>query len=301
MSAGLGHEGAQRLHGKGACVRARGRSCPNVAEAQVILASTDSSFKSGIMRTLKVRIDRIVHYYSAYDAVMRRHHKEARTRRKSTYAKIMTTVTLRATGGTIRGLVAFRRLERKGSGQVSSVATVSEAGGERAGIVWEHVTGDLDLYITQKGTASLSLREPPALRKVLEAKIRNYEQGEPSKKVRVTPAGRKLTVNIIDTKHTASEGYPACPPQPLVPPHARAPGPGPYKPGHAPPFPLAACPRTSVPSRLVNTPLLHRPACSCTSIPLPPAQSLAPGPHEYPRASARPARPFPLAFRSPQG
>ena len=46
-----------------------------------------------------------------------------------------------------------------------------------------------------------------SLRKVLEAEIRNYEQGEPSKKARVTPAGRKVasTVKIIDTKHTASE------------------------------------------------------------------------------------------------
>ena len=170
-----------------------------MVEAQVILASADSSLKAGILRTLKARIDRIVHYSSVYDAVMRRHRKEVRTRRKSTYAKIMTAVTLRATGGTIRGLVAFRRLERKGSGQVSSVSTVAEAG-EGAGIVWEHVSGDLDLYITQDGHGV-------SLRKVLEAEIRNYEQGEPSKKARVTPAGRKVAsvVNIVDTKHTASE------------------------------------------------------------------------------------------------
>ena len=91
---------------------------------QVILASADSSLKAGILRTLKARIDRIVHYTSVYDAVMRRHRKEVRARRKSTYAKIMAAVTLRATGGTIRGLAAFRRLERKGSGNVSGVATV---------------------------------------------------------------------------------------------------------------------------------------------------------------------------------
>ncbi len=72
----------------------------------MILASADSSLKPGIMHILKARIDRIVHYSSVYDAVMCRHRKEVRTRRKSTYVKIMTTVTLRATGGTIRGLVA---------------------------------------------------------------------------------------------------------------------------------------------------------------------------------------------------
>ncbi len=66
-----------------------------MAEVQVILASADSSLKAWIMRTLKARIDRIVHYSSVYDAVMRRHRKEVRTRRKSTYAKIMTAVTLR--------------------------------------------------------------------------------------------------------------------------------------------------------------------------------------------------------------
>ncbi len=45
-----------------------------------------------------------------------------------------------------------------------------------------------------------------SLRKVLEAGIRNYEQGEPSKKPRVTQAGRKVasTVNMIDTKHTVT-------------------------------------------------------------------------------------------------
>jgi hypothetical protein len=112
----------------------------------------------------------------------------------------MTAVTLQATGGTIRDLVAFRRLERKGSGQVSAVATVSEAG-ERDGIVWEHVLGDLGLYITQESQDGHAV----SLSKVLE--IRNYEQGEPSKKASVTPAGRKVasTVNIIDT-HGVRDG-----------------------------------------------------------------------------------------------
>jgi hypothetical protein len=76
-----------------------------------------------VLWTLKARIDRIVHYSLVYDAAMRRHRKEVRSRRKSTYAKIMAAVTLRATGGTIRGLAAFRRLERKSSGCVSGVAT----------------------------------------------------------------------------------------------------------------------------------------------------------------------------------
>ncbi len=104
------------------CVRARVcdtrvRSRANDAVgAQVILASADSSLKAGMLRTLKARIDRIVHYSSVYDADMRRHSREVRARRKSTYAKVMAAVTLQATGGTIRGLAAFRRLERKTSG-----------------------------------------------------------------------------------------------------------------------------------------------------------------------------------------
>ncbi len=76
-----------------------------------------------------------------------------RTRRKSTYAKIMAAVMLRATGGTIRGLAAFRRLERKSSGIVSGVASVAEAG-EGSEIVWEHVKGYLDIYITQPEAGS---------------------------------------------------------------------------------------------------------------------------------------------------
>ena len=93
-----------------ACVRARAQSRPHTVGAQVILASADSSLRSGMLLTLKARIDRIVHYSSVYDAAMRRHREEVRSRRKSTYAKIMAEVTLRATGGTIRGLAAFRRL-----------------------------------------------------------------------------------------------------------------------------------------------------------------------------------------------
>ena len=164
----------------------------------MILASADSSLKAGMLRTLKARIDRIVHYSSVYDAVMRRHRREVRSRRKSTYAKIMAAVTLRATGGTIRSLAAFRRLERKSSSCVSGVATVGEAG-EGSEIVWGHVKGDLDIYITQDGHGV-------SLRKVLEAEILNYEQGEPTKKAHVTPAGRKVApkVAITETKHTAS-------------------------------------------------------------------------------------------------
>ena len=164
----------------------------------MILASADSSLKAGMLRTLKARIDRIVHYSSVYDAVMRRHRREVRSRRKSTYAKIMAAVTLRATGGTIRGLAAFRRLERKSSGCVSGVANVGEAG-QGSEIVWEHVKGDLDIYITHDGHGV-------SLRKVLEAEILNYEQGEPTKKARVTPAGRKVApkVAITETKNTAS-------------------------------------------------------------------------------------------------
>ena len=180
------------------CV-AREHSRPHAVRAQVILASADSSLKAGMLRTLKARIDRIVHYTSVYDAVMRRHRKEVRTRRKSTYAKIMAAVTLRATGGTIRGLAAFRRLERKSSGNVSGVASVAEAG-EGSEIVWEHVKGDLDIYITQDGHGV-------SLRRALEAEILNYEQGEPTKKARVTKGGRKVApkVGITEMKLTASE------------------------------------------------------------------------------------------------
>jgi hypothetical protein len=182
------------------CVRARARaqSHPHPVGAQVILASADSSLKAGMLRTLKARIDRIVHYSSVCDAAMRRHRREVLSRRKSTCAKIMAAVTLRATGGTIRGLAAFCRLERKSSGNVSAVANVGEAG-EGSEIVWGHVKGDLDIYITQDGHCV-------SLRKVLEVEILNYEQGEPTKKAHVTPAGRKVApkVAITETKHTAS-------------------------------------------------------------------------------------------------
>ena len=114
----------------------------------MILASADSS--AGLLRTLKARIDRIVHYSSVYDAVMRRHRKEVRARRKSTYTKVMAAVKLRATGGTIRGFAAFRRPERKSSGNISGVANVGEVR-EGSEIVWEQVEGDLDIYITQDG------------------------------------------------------------------------------------------------------------------------------------------------------
>ncbi len=159
---------------------ARARNHTHPVGAQVILVSADSLLKAGMLRTLKARIDRIVHYSSVYDAAMRRHSKEVRSRRKSTYAKITAAVTLRATGGTIRCLAAFRRLERKSSGCVSAVATVGEAG-EGSEIVWGHVKGDLDIYITQDGHGV-------SLRKVLEAEILNYEQGEPTKKVQALPA-----------------------------------------------------------------------------------------------------------------
>ena len=48
------------------------------AQVPVILASADSS--AGLLRTLKARIDRIVHYSSVYDAVMRRHPRNAHGR-----------------------------------------------------------------------------------------------------------------------------------------------------------------------------------------------------------------------------
>ena len=115
----------------------------------MIFKSADSSLKAGLLRTLKPRIDRIVHYASVYDAVMRRHRKEVRARRTTTYTKVMAAVTLRATGGTIRGLKAFRRLERKASYCISGVANVEEAA-DGANIVWENVEGNLDIYIRQR-------------------------------------------------------------------------------------------------------------------------------------------------------
>ncbi len=55
--------------------------------------------------------------------------------------------------------------------------------------------GELDMYITQDGHGL-------SLRKVLEVEIRNKEQGEPTKKARVTPAGRKVEprMGITETK-----------------------------------------------------------------------------------------------------
>ncbi len=79
-----------------ACVYvcARERLCANAVGGQVIMTSADSSLKTGMLRTLKARIDRIVHYLSDCNTVMRWRRKEVRARRESTYAKIMTAVTL---------------------------------------------------------------------------------------------------------------------------------------------------------------------------------------------------------------
>jgi hypothetical protein len=57
------------------------QSRPHAVGVQVILASTDSSLKAGMLRILKARIDHIVHYSSVYDAAMRRHRREVRSRR----------------------------------------------------------------------------------------------------------------------------------------------------------------------------------------------------------------------------
>ena len=59
---------------------------------QVLLACADSSLKAGILRSLRGRIDRIVHYASVYDKVMRAKRRETRERRKSTFAKVMAAV-----------------------------------------------------------------------------------------------------------------------------------------------------------------------------------------------------------------
>ncbi len=60
--------------------------------------------------------------------------------------------------------------------------------------------GDLDIYIPQDCPCV-------SLRRVMEAEILNYEQGEPTKKAHVTQAGRKVAprVGITEMKHTASE------------------------------------------------------------------------------------------------
>jgi hypothetical protein len=143
--------------------RARAQLHPHPVGAQVILASADSSLKAGMLLTLKARIDRIVHYSSVYDAAaaMRRHRREVRSRRKSTYAKIMAAVTLRATGGRGR----FRDCVGACQGRPRHL---HHAGRPR--------------------------REPS-------------QQGKPTKKAHVMPAGRKVAprVSITETKHTASE------------------------------------------------------------------------------------------------
>ncbi len=142
--------------------------------------------------TLKARIDRIrvVHYSLG----LRRRHAPAPqggagpphvdARRGLGARQIMTAVTRRATGGTIRGLAAFLRLERKVSGNASAVASASEAG-EGAQIVWEHGAGDLDMYFTPDGHGV-------SLRKVLEAETR-------SRASRPRRQGSLVTRNHIDS------------------------------------------------------------------------------------------------------
>ncbi len=76
---------------------------------------------------------------------------------------------------------AFSRLEWKSSGIV-----IKEAG-EGSEIVWEHVKGDLDIYITQDWHCV-------SLRTALE--ILNNEQGKLTKKARVTNSGRKVAPKV---------------------------------------------------------------------------------------------------------
>jgi hypothetical protein len=118
---------------------------------------------------------------------------------KSTYTKIMAAVTLRATGGTIRGLAAFRRLELKSSGCVSCVANVEEAG-EGSEIAWEQVQGDLNIYITQDGH-SVSV---PQGAEGGDPQLRAWQADQEGP----CDAGRRKVapnVAITETKHTVSE------------------------------------------------------------------------------------------------
>ncbi len=79
----------------------------------------------------------------------------------------MAAVTLRATGGTICCLAAFSRLEWKSSCCTSGITNV-EGACQGSKIVWDHVKGDLNIYITQDGHGA-------SLRTALETEIFNYE------------------------------------------------------------------------------------------------------------------------------
>ena len=179
------------------CCGVRARvSLRSGARMQVLLACADSSLKAGILRSLRGRIDRIVHYASVYDKVMRAKRRETRERRKSTFAKVMAAVVRYGSGGTVRCHAWYRRMERVGSGSVSAVASVHEMA-EGAEIVWESCVGDMNVYVTHDGHGV-------SLRSVLEMEILNYEQGAPTKGSRVEPSGRKVAaaVPMVDCKIT---------------------------------------------------------------------------------------------------
>ena len=74
-------------------------------DADVVLAAAGNSLKAGIIRKLRPRIDRMIRYRRVYEAVMRKHRKDTRERRRSTYAKMMAVVVMGASSGTVKCLV----------------------------------------------------------------------------------------------------------------------------------------------------------------------------------------------------
>ena len=73
--------------------------------------------------------------------------------------------------------------------------------------MWEHVEGDLDIYITQDGHCV-------SLCKVLEAEILNYEQGNPLRWVRhrptVCPPRRRLPARAVSARQLPTRRPSAC-------------------------------------------------------------------------------------------
>ena len=162
--------------------------------AQVLLAHCDSSLKAGILRSLHQRIDRIVHYASVYDKVMRAKRKETRERRKQTFAKVMAAVVRYGTGGTVRCHAWYRKMERANTGNVSGVASVHETS-EGAEIVWEACGGDMNIYVTNDGHGV-------SLRSVVEMEILRYEQSLATQTRSVRPSGRNSvsSVPVVESK-----------------------------------------------------------------------------------------------------
>ena len=138
-------------------------------DARTLIKCLNSTQKAGVLRALKTRIERQIHYQRTYDEVMRRERARVRAVRQSMHSKIMAAVTLGSTSGSVSAYAGFRRMERQNSGNVSATAAPAEAA-DGARYVWDLCQKDLPIYLTEDGHGV-------GLREALEMEVLNFKGG----------------------------------------------------------------------------------------------------------------------------